>query len=255
MTDQDQTTATTMSTLADHVVVTNTVVEQLAGHGREVPRYIADEIGQAVLALVPDAEPTELTPVQDALLDALRDVALSSEAPAAKYATEQIARLAREAFGYPVEREGGVMGFLYGRPVAPKVEVEPAGVAPVESLRRQTRATGGIVNPKHANLVGADSGPELLVPDQTAPAPWPFSPGDVVRDSGEDADHGAQIDAAPNGVVLADHVGDHWKRDGSGWWCTLNEPTSVGRLTSHDLERSWGPLTVVSVPDQEADRG
>ncbi len=64
------------------------------------------------------AEPPEITPVQYALLDALRDVALSAEAPSAEYAGREAARLAAAAFGYPLpQREGGLASVLYGRPV------------------------------------------------------------------------------------------------------------------------------------------
>lgn len=197
-----------------------------------------------------DVEPAELTPVQDALLDALRDVATTADAPAAMYAGKEVARLAAEALGYPlpapVEREGGVMGFLYGRPVAPKVEVQPAGVAPVEPLRRQTRATGGIVDPSTARLVG-EQGTEL-VPDQAAPEPWPFKPGTVVRD--EDGAEVEWLEAAPDETVVTDRDGTEWARRLMAWF-------RVGRdrwIASADLA-AHGPITVVSVPDQEADRG
>lgn len=261
MTDQT-TPATTMSTLADHVVVTNTVVEQLAGHGREVPRYIADEIGQAVLALVPD-EPAELTPVQSALLDALRDVALDPDAPTSTYAGKELVRLTVDAFGNPIPkpevvRQGGLADIWFGRPV-----------------RADQLATGGpIPDPRRPMGTGLGAEPLAVVVDElhqpeggelgleqptsgqiaTETEGWPFKPGDVVLDSGEEADHGAWVGAAPDGVILSDHAGDRWKRDESGWWCTRNEPTSV-RLNSHDLHTSWGPLTVVSVPDQETSRG
>lgn len=87
--------------------------------------------------------------------------------------------------------------------------------------------------------------------DQNPPAePWPFKPGDVVRDSGEEADHGAWVEAAPDDAVLADHKGNHWKRESSlGWHRTDVTPVTLlaDGLTSHDLEKNYGPLTVVSV--------
>lgn len=78
-----------------------------------------------------ESEPTpELTPEQYALLDALRDVAVSPDATTADLAAKELVRLAAEAFGYPlpvpVPRMGGVAGFLYGNPVVPN---PPAGAA------------------------------------------------------------------------------------------------------------------------------
>lgn len=68
----------------------------------------------------------EVTPVQYALMDAVRDVALSADAPGATYATRHLVRLMAHAFGYPLpepaEREGGLAGFLYGNPVKPDPE-------------------------------------------------------------------------------------------------------------------------------------
>lgn len=65
----------------------------------------------------------EWTTRQSALLDAVRDVALSAQAPGAMYATRQLVRLAAHEFGHPVpepvEREGGLAAFLYGNPVKP----------------------------------------------------------------------------------------------------------------------------------------
>ncbi|MFI6428488.1 hypothetical protein [Promicromonospora sp. NPDC050880] len=84
---------------------------------------------------------------------------------------------------------------------------------------------------------------------------WPFKPGDVVRDSGEDADHGAWLDAAPDGVVVADEKGSKFQQTPNGWFNTEITAVSLvrGALTGHELEREHGPLTVVSLPDvQEA---
>ncbi|GAA4707334.1 hypothetical protein APR04_003786 [Promicromonospora umidemergens] len=159
----DQTTPTAV--LPDHVAVTDTVVARLAqcsqikfhhtdGATGSIPRYIADEIGQAVLALVPDAAPVELTPVQYALLDALREVALSSEAPSGKYAGEQLARLVAAEFGHPlpepVERDGGLTNFLYGRPIVTNPKT-PLGTSPIDHAARQAQATGGPIKGAEAD--------------------------------------------------------------------------------------------------------
>lgn len=207
------------------------------------------------------AEPTELTPVQYALLDAFKDVALSAEAPGAKYATEQLARLTAAAFGYPlpepVQREGGIMGMLYGRPVTIAPELARTTLADA-AARRQQRATGGPVDPKRLVLVGEREGEQLDYgthadpppPDEddtAAPAdPWPFNPGDVVDDIGGAITE--WLDAAPEGtlvvVVVDDAEGDEWEHH-KEHWCShslhLVEP-----LTSSELAAE-GTLKVVRV--------
>jgi len=247
----DQTTPTTVSTLADHVAVTDAVVEQLAAHAvrlhhgdgqySDVPRYVADEIGQAVLALVPAA----LTPAQYALLDAVKDVASAPEAPAATYATEQLARLASEAFGYPlpppVVREGGVAGFLFGRPVTPPPQ-QPAGTAPIDLAARRARATGSVVVPATSYPIGEHP----VGPADPEPDGWPFKPGDVVHDSGEDADDAAWLEAAPEDTVVVDYQGTECTRRRAGW----SNGTLGGTVTSVELA-DLGPITVVSVPDMD----
>lgn len=63
------------------------------------------------------------TTQQSALLDAVRDVALCADAPGAGYAARHLVRLASLSLGHPVpepvEREGGLTGFLYGNPIKP----------------------------------------------------------------------------------------------------------------------------------------
>lgn len=283
----DQTTPTTVSTLVDHVVVTNTVVEQLEEHAVRlhqgdgqysgVPRYVADEIGQAVLALVPE----DITPEQAALLDAVRDVALSNDAMAGEYAGKQLVRMVAAAFGYPlpepVQREGGIAGILYGRPIVTNPQT-PVGTASVDHAARQAGATGGTVDPKRIRLVGENTyevqtypgrveiSPEQAVelglrpadPEQPTSAQiatdvegWPFKPGVVVHD--EDGAEAEWLDAAPHGVVLRDNTGSIWKP-------TVIQPGRWIDDDGGDAASAWlvaerGPLTVVSVPDQEPDRG
>jgi hypothetical protein len=203
------------------------------------------------------AEPADLTPVQYALLDAVKDVALAPEAPAAKYATEQLARLAGEAFGYPlpapVVREGGLAGFLLGRPVPSPTPL--AGTAPIADLaERRRRATGGPVevevfpgrveiSPEQAVELGlrpADTEQPTSAQIATDVEGWPFKPGTVVRD--EDGDDVAWLDAAPEGVVVRGEIGAEWTRTTTGW----------SGQTSQWIAQ-FAPLTVVSVPDaQEA---
>lgn len=203
----DETIPMTVSTLVDHVVVTNTVVEQLEAHRVRlhhgdgeysgVPRYVADEIGQAVLALVPE----DVTPQQGALLDAVRDVAWTADAPAAEYAGKQLVRLAAAAFDYP--------------------------------LPEPVQRAGGLE-------LGLRKAPEV--------APWPFKPGTAVRD--EDGAEAEWLDAAPEDTVVIADDGVEWTRRVTAWFRT----DGGGWMTSLDLT-ARGPLTVVSVPDQEANRG
>lgn len=186
----------------------------------------------------------EITPEQYALLDALRDVAIAPEAPAARYATEQIARLAGEAFGYPVPsaevvRRGGLADLFYGRPVR------------VDQL-----ATGGPI-PRRPTGKGLGAVPSAVIvdelhqpegDDQASSEGWPFAPGTVVRD--EDGAEVEWLEAAPEGTVVRDELAREWTRDTIGWWSAAATDRSTS-LALADL----GPLTVVSVPDQEAGRG
>jgi len=68
-------------------------------------------------------EPAELTPLQYALLDAVRDVAIAPAAQAGQHAGKQLVRMAADAFGLPrpepetVVRAGGLADLIYGRPL------------------------------------------------------------------------------------------------------------------------------------------
>lgn len=76
---------------------------------------------------------------------------------------------------------------------------------------------------------------------------WPFKPGDVVFDSGEDADHTGWLEAAPERTVVSDCDGDEWTRKNDGlWWMNRGR---TARAASNDLHTTVGPLTVVSVPE------
>lgn len=92
---------------------------------------------------------------------------------------------------------------------------------------------------------------EALAPS-SAPEGWPFKPGDVVRDSGEDADNGAWLEAAPAGVVVVGDGLEHWRRTPEGWFPTYPSAVDIvaGAVPSHDLEAKYGPMTVVSVPGE-----
>lgn len=247
----DQTTPTTVSTLVDHVVVTNTVVEQLEAHTirlhhgdgeySSVPRYVADEIGQAVLALVPD----DITPEQAALLDAVRDVALSNDAMAGEYAGKQLVRLAAAAFGYPVpepvQRAGGLVDVVLGKPVN-TLRVEGGTLDPKRvHVGDVTRTYPGrvVISPEKAVELGLRKAPEV-------PEPWPFKPGTVVRD--EDGAEVEWLDAAPVGTVVRVAGGYQWTRQDDCW-------DNAGRLAASLAIAQQAPVTVVSVPEQEADRG
>jgi hypothetical protein len=211
-------------------------------------------------------EPAELTPMQYALLDAFKDVALSAEAPGAKYATEQLARLTAEAFGYPlpepVLREGGVVGFLYGNP---RPQNSAASTAEAIATARQRRPGGGPVDRKRLALVAEREGEQLEVrthadtptPDEAVDLgtaePWPFKPGVVVDDA-----EGAVtewLDAAPEGTVVVNVAGDEWTNDGIApgtevpTWIRGRDravPGFADRITSAGLA-DLDPLTVVRV--------
>lgn len=64
---------------------------------------------------------------QSALLDAVREVAVS-DADGAMHAARQLVRLLCLELGHPepVEREGGLLGVLYGNPPKPTPRPEPA---------------------------------------------------------------------------------------------------------------------------------
>jgi len=182
----------------------------------------------------------ELTPEQYALLEALRDVAVSPEAQAAKYATEQLARLAGEAFGYPlpapVVREGGLAGFFYGNPIRPGMKDQ---LSQARAATGKARASGGTVDPKRLALVGGAGAAPGSYDDEVIPAsPWPFKPGTVVRD-----EEGAEVewlDTAPEGVVVRGEIGAEWTRTKTGWSGQTSEWIA-----------QFAPLTVVSVPDSQ----
>jgi hypothetical protein len=73
---------------------------------------------------------------------------------------------------------------------------------------------------------------------------WPFAPGDVVRDSGEDGDDTAWLRAAPAGTVVTDSMAVEWTKPGPGksWladggaWMRRSERLS-----------EFAPVVVVSV--------
>lgn len=88
-------------------------------------------------------QPTpELTPVQYALLDDVREVAMCAHAPAAQYAGRALVRLLCLELGHPVpqpvEREGGLAGLLYGNPVTPELPRRPP--LPPRPIRDQPQA-------------------------------------------------------------------------------------------------------------------
>lgn len=127
----------------------------------------------------------------------------------------------------------------------------PELVVPAPSLiRGAVQAYPGRVVISHAKAV------ELgLRPANPAPVPvhepWPFKPGDIVRDSGIDADDAAWLDAAPVGVVVvlddpsrADR--DLWVRTAGEIWLNLDGGTSW--ISSPDLA-ALGSWRVVSVPE------
>lgn len=86
----------------------------------------------------PGYRPADLTSRQAALLDHLLDLARDLEAPTAKAAGEALIRITSIAFDAPlpepVEREGGLVGALFGNPIRHEkgdrpepriIEVEP----------------------------------------------------------------------------------------------------------------------------------
>ena len=74
------------------------------------------------------------------------------------------------------------------------------------------------------------------------PTPWPFAPGQIVRDSGE-GDDAAWLDAAPVGTAVQNAEGCEWTRGVHGWFGAHPSWATSADLVEH------GPLTVVSVPD------
>jgi hypothetical protein len=77
------------------------------------------------------------------------------------------------------------------------------------------------------------------------PEPWPFAPGDVVRDSGEDGDDAAWLDAAPVGVHVIDRHSNPWRRFPKGW--ASPKATGDGSGAPSDYLASRGPITVTSL--------
>lgn len=67
------------------------------------------------------ADEPQITPVQYALLDDVREIAMCADAPGAEFAARHLVRLLCLELGHPlpepVQREGGFMGMLYGNPV------------------------------------------------------------------------------------------------------------------------------------------
>jgi hypothetical protein len=72
-----------------------------------------------------DPPSVEIEPVTAALIDAVKDVALYAEAPAADHAGRALVRLLDITLGHPrpepVEREGGIVGAILGNPVRKEV--------------------------------------------------------------------------------------------------------------------------------------
>jgi hypothetical protein len=83
------------------------------------------------------------------------------------------------------------------------------------------------------------------------PEAWPFAPGDVVRDSGEDGDDAAWLEAAPEWTVVREGDGDTWERRDGAWWYGGG---NLQPWASANLSQTYGPLTVVSVPATHAAR-
>lgn len=118
----DQTTATPAIPLGDALRdIAASSAGPVDGWDLEALAARADEL--QAMADAPAAEPVELTPVQYALLDAVRDVATATDAPAAQYAGKQLVRMAADAFGLErpasetVVRAGGLVDLFYGRPL------------------------------------------------------------------------------------------------------------------------------------------
>jgi hypothetical protein len=123
-----------------HLCVMPTAGQHVAESDAEWARQMLNRPDDAGTASATDAE---MTPQQYALLDAARDVALSTEAPAAELAGRHLARMAGETFGYPlpepVQREGGLAGFLYGRPVNAEAETLRANLRNVRDALTETQ--------------------------------------------------------------------------------------------------------------------
>lgn len=275
----DQTTAKNEGvSLADALrdITTTYHSSTIGGWNLEALATRADVLQEMVDGI--EDEPDDITPEQAALLDAVRDVALSNDAMAGEYAGKQLVRLAAAAFGYPlpepVQREGGIAGVLYGRPIVTNPQT-PVGMPPVDHAARQARATGGTVDPKRIRLVGENSAevqtfpgrveisPEQAVelglrpadPEQPTSAQiatdvegWPFKPGTVVRD--EDGAEAEWLQAAPHGTVVRTSNGYEWVRhaEGDRWSHEASHASSLAIANQ-------APVTVVRVPDQEADHG
>lgn len=190
----------------------------------------------------------ELTPEQYALLDALRDVALSPDAPYAKLATEQIARLAGEAFGYPlppvdVVRTGGFADIFLGRPMRTDQLGKFAEGGPIPRRPASAgipRRVPGTVELSVVDSDVTDAEIDDAIKAGVADADrWPFGPGTIVRD--EDGNEIEWLEAAPEGVVVrSERAGAEWTRTKTGWSGQTSEWIS-----------QFAPLTVVSVPDMD----
>lgn len=118
----DQTTATPAIPLGDALRdIAASSAGPVDGWDLEALAARADELQAKVDAH--DTEPVELTPVQYALLDAVKDVARAADAPAALHAGKQLVRLAADAFDLErpepeqVVRAGGLSDIIFGRPV------------------------------------------------------------------------------------------------------------------------------------------
>lgn len=118
----DQTTATPAIPLGDALRdIAASSAGPVDGWDLEALAARADEL--QAKADAPDAEPAELTPVQYALLDAVRDVAMAPAAQAGQHAGKQLVRMAADAFGLErpeperVVRAGGLADLIYGRPL------------------------------------------------------------------------------------------------------------------------------------------
>lgn len=118
----DQTTPTPAPRLADAL---RDIAASSAGpvDGWDLDRLAARADELQAKADAHDAEPVELTPLQEALLDAVRDVANTADAPAAQHAGKQLVRMAADAFDLErpesdqVVRAGGLSDIIFGRPL------------------------------------------------------------------------------------------------------------------------------------------
>jgi len=107
-----------------------------------------------------DADDDGWTTQQSALLDAVRDVALSADAPGAMYAARHLVRLAAHALDHPLpepmEREGGLADLVWGKPVAP--------TGPPGRLRWKFDGGRGAMLDQHDRIVGYYNPPRGVAP-------------------------------------------------------------------------------------------